>query len=103
MVRTILHVIDVMVQGNNRMPHKCLAEDCNRMVEEPYKVCSIECSIYSGSWSICPDCDGLRLVEVIKTDMEIYSKCTECGLEFVTPSQMERSLNMMIDTYGEGI
>jgi len=81
--------------------HKCLAKDCDRMVEDPYKVCSIECSIYSGSWGICPDCEGMQIVEVIKTSDEIYSKCHGCGIEFLTPSQMDESLNMLIDNYGK--
>ena len=75
--------------------HKCLAKDCDRMLEDPYKVCSIECAIYSGSWGLCPDCETQQIVEEIRTDDMVYSKCTNCGLEFVTPSQMEESLKMI--------
>jgi hypothetical protein len=28
--------------------HKCGASDCDRMIEEPYKFCSIECAGYGG-------------------------------------------------------
>ena len=32
--------------------HKCEAKDCDRMLEEPYKYCSIECACYCGAMDV---------------------------------------------------
>lgn len=45
--------------------------------------------------SICPTCEDFKLIEVVTTGHEIYSKCTVCGEEFLTPEQMQQSLDML--------
>ncbi len=47
------------------MLHKCEASDCDRMIDDPYKFCSIECAGYSSSRSgatYCRDCGTISLI-----------------------------------------
>jgi hypothetical protein len=56
--------------------HKCGASDCNKMIDDPYKFCSIECAGYSeirrgAGVTYCRDCG---------TILPINEPCYICGV-----------------------